>query len=502
MSGAITILGAGVAGLCAATELAARGAEVQIIDPSGGPGDHGCSWWAGGMLAPDCEGETAPEPVVRLGRAAADWWLHKSLQALTAQIAGIGGSMTLIRGRALTDILKLAATTGAAEVYWNRVEWPWIDARDCEIADALKAAGVRPRAFRIATLTDPATLMTGSGSPYKVFTPFWRAAQAALAPRMPLPAPDRLHAAPAPDGDSLESWNLLPDAPDWASGFPDRWTPGEASAHRVLERFTCEALDAYPDARDRPDLFGTSRLSPHLGWGEISARTVWHRVRLQADRGGMGKPVEKYLSEIGWRDFAYYLVHHFGDIRAASFNAQFDHFPWRDDPVSLRAWQAGRTGIPTVDAAMRELWHTGWMHNRTRMIAASYLVKHIGVHWQAGMRWFEDTLVDADPVVNAASWQWVAGSGADAAPYFRIFNPATQGAKFDPDGAYVRRWVPELAGLQTRNIHAPWAAKDGELARNRVTLGETYPRPVVDLAEGRASALAAYQHMKSGNGAD
>ena len=438
------------------------------------------------------------DPALRLspGRAA-DWWLHKSLESLAGQIAGIGGSLTLIGGCALTDIPALADRTGAAEVYWNRVDWPWIDARDCEIAGSLKAAGVRPRAFRTTTLIDPAGLMTGSGTPYKVFTAFWRAALETLSPRTPLPAPNQLRAATAPHSDALGDWKLLPTAPDWAYGFSDRWTPGETAASRALERFTSQAIGAYPDARDRPDLFGTSRLSPHLGWGEISPRTVWYRVHLQAERGGMRKPVEKYLSEIGWRDFAYYLVHHFGDLRATNFNRQYDHFPWRKDPVRLRAWRAGRTGVPTVDAAMRELWHTGWMHNRTRMIAASYLIKHIGVHWQAGMRWFEDTLVDADPVVNSASWQWVAGSGADAAPYFRIFNPASQGAKFDPEGAYVRRWVPELCALPTRYIHAPWTAKESELARLGVKLGETYPRPVVGLADGRTSALEAYRHMKS-----
>jgi deoxyribodipyrimidine photo-lyase len=437
------------------------------------------------------------DPALRLSPgAAADWWLHHALSALADDIAGLGGRLTLIRGEAERDIPALAEGLGAAEVFWNRTEWPWLDARDKRIAEALSDAGIRPRVFRAATLFDPAGLATGSGSPYKVFSAFWKAAQQLPEPRAPLPAPDALEAATGPDGDDLERWQLLPEKPDWASGFPQRWRPGEANARRMLDDFLSDRLDDYKAARDRPDQFGTSRLSPHLGWGEISPRTVWHRVRLHAERGGAFGAAEKYLAELGWRDFAYYLVHHFGDLRSVNFNRAYDRFPWREDRAGLAAWQRGRTGIPMVDAAMRELWTTGWMHNRTRMIAASYLVKHIGCHWQDGMRWFEDTLVDADPVVNAASWQWVAGSGADAAPYFRIFNPALQGEKFDPQGHYVRRWVPELARLPGRLVHAPWKAGDTELRRAGIDPGKTYPRPVVDLAAGRERALAAYSSMK------
>lgn len=427
------------------------------------------------------------DPAARLSMgAAADWWLHHSLKALAESIEKLGGTLVLREGEAETLIPELARQSGAAEVYWNRLDWPWLDARDDRIARALEAEGRRPRGFRTATLVAPGGLLNGSGRPYKVFTPFWRAALKTLDPACPQPAPERIAAADPVGSEALDDWNLLPRNPDWASNFSARWTPGEAMARRQLEAFSGERLNGYKARRDRPDLFGTSRLSPHIGWGEISLRTIWHRARLQAERGHAYGDAEKFLAEIGWRDFAYYLVHHFGDLRTENFDSRFDRFPWRDNGAGLKAWQRGRTGVPMVDAAMRELWSTGWMHNRARMVAASYLVKHIGCDWRAGMAWFEDTLVDADPLVNAVSWQWVAGSGADASPYFRIFNPATQGRTFDPDGRYVRRWVPEVADLPTRHIHAPWEA----------ATHTGYPRPVADLGTGREAALAAFEQMK------
>jgi deoxyribodipyrimidine photo-lyase len=438
------------------------------------------------------------DPALRLSPgAAADWWLHHSLTSLSGGLEDIGGRLTLRSGKAADIIPEIVRQAGVREVFWNRIEWPWLDARDRDIARALQDDDIKPRAFRAATLLDPASVLNKSGDPYKVFSAFWRAAQKDFEPRSPLPAPDRIKAADTIGSDALEDWQLLPRNPDWASGFSERWTPGEPAARKRLDSFLGDALSGYKETRDRPDLAGTSRLSPHLAWGEISPRAVWHRVQLQAERGKAYGATEKYLAEIGWRDFAYYLVHHFGDLREKNFDSKFDHFPWRENEDGLTAWQRGQTGVPMVDAAMRELWSTGWMHNRTRMIAASYLIKHLGCHWADGMRWFEDTLVDADPNVNAASWQWVAGSGADAAPYFRIFNPATQGEKFDPEGHYVRRWVPELAELPKRDIHAPWEASDGELAREGVELGKTYPRPVVGLKEGREAALEAFETMKA-----
>lgn len=429
--------------------------------------------------------------------SASDWWLHHSLTSLSADLRKRGGQpIALIEGDPEVAIPELAQKLGAAEVFWNQTGWPCQNARDSRIADTLKDDGIKPRGFRGVTLVHPPELLNGSGKPYKVFSAFWRAALKELAPKDALPAPDSLPDGPDCDGATLEDWGLLPSKPNWAKGFAERWTPGEAAARKQLDAFLKDDLADYPTHRDRPDLDETSRLSPHLAWGEISPRAVWHRVKLQAEGSGQFKAADKYLAEIGWRDFAYYLAWHFEDLRTINFNRDFDHFPWRDHAEGLQAWKEGRTGVPMVDAAMRQLWVTGWMHNRTRMIAASYLIKHIGCDWREGMRWFEDTLVDADPMVNAASWQWVAGSGADAAPYFRIFNPASQGEKFDPDGKYVRQWVEELRDVPTRHIHAPWEASEGELVRAGVTLGKTYPKPVVDLKTGRERALEAYQEMK------
>ena len=436
-------------------------------------------------------GETATAP-----GAAARWWLHHSLERLAEDLSARGARLVLRSGDPAEILPALAREASCGEIYWNRADRPEIDARDRRLARQLERSGIRPRTFRGSTLIDPASHLNGSDKPYRVFTPFWKAALRTLDPRAPLPAPTQLINGKEVASEVLEDWSLLPSRPNWASGFDQDWTPGEAGAHAKLDAFLCGPMAAYPTDRDRPDREGTSRLSPHFAWGEISPRTVWHRARDHAERGGAFQPMEKFLSEVGWRDFAIYLAFHFGDLREANFNSQFDHFPWRKNDDGLEAWKRGQTGVPIVDAAMRQLWQTGWMHNRTRMIVASYLIKHLGVHWRDGMIWFEDTLVDADLNVNAASWQWVAGSGADAAPYFRVFNPVSQGVKFDPNGVYVRRWVPELAKLDSKAIHAPWDQPDGILAMAGVTLGKTYPRPVVDLKQGRESALAAYQHMK------
>ncbi|WP_291842361.1 deoxyribodipyrimidine photo-lyase [Maricaulis sp.] len=429
--------------------------------------------------------------------AASRWWLHHSLIGLSGAISALGGKLVLRSGDAATLLPAISREAGCSEAFWNRSDVPHISARDCPLARQLESVGVKARGFRASTLIDLPTHLNGSGAPYRVFTPFWKSALKTLEPRAPLPAPTRLPAGPEIASEALDSWNLLPRAPDWSTGFDADWTPGEDAAHARLDSFLANALGQYPEDRDRPDIEGTSRLSPHLAWGEISPRTIWHRARAQAEQTGLYKQTEKFLSEVGWRDFAIYLASHFDDLRRMNFNRQFDHFPWRDNPAGLDAWKRGQTGVPIVDAAMRQLWATGWMHNRTRMIVASFLIKHLGVHWREGMDWFEDTLVDADLNVNAASWQWVAGSGADAAPYFRIFNPVTQGERFDPDGSYVRRWVPELAGLGRKQIHAPWSEPAGVLAMAGVTLGKTYPHPVIDLKTGRDQALEAYQSMKS-----
>ena len=355
------------------------------------------------------------------------------------------------------------------------------------------------RRFGGALLFEPGDIRTGDGGPYKVFTPFYKACLKAGISRAPKPAPGKI---PAPDagldGDGLEALNLLPTAPDWSGGLAEVWRPGEAGAQAQLDRFLDAAAASYKADRDRPDLAGTSRLSPHLHFGEIGPRAVWARAEASIARNGaLEGGVRAFQRELVWREFSAHLLFHFPDIPERPWRENFARFPWREDEAALQAWQRGRTGYPIVDAGMRELWETGWMHNRVRMVAASFLVKHLLLSWQAGEAWFWDTLVDADLANNAASWQWVAGSGADAAPFFRIFNPMTQGRKFDPDGDYVRRWVPELGDLPARHIHEPWSAPPDVLEAAGVDPGRTYPRPIVDHKGARERALAAFDGIRS-----
>jgi len=305
--------------------------------------------------------------------------------------------------------------------------------------------------------------------------------------------------ATAPSGESLEDWELRPRSPDWAGCIRSCWSPGEASARRKLADFIDEALEGYGVNRDLPGRDTTSLLSPHLRFGEISPRTVWAVVRNAIDKDDrLRADGEKFLSELGWREFSHYLLYHFPEIETDNFNPTFDVFDWRDDARQLDRWQRGRTGYPIVDAGMRQLWQTGYMHNRVRMIVASFLTKHLRLHWRHGEAWFWDTLVDADLASNTANWQWVAGTGADAAPYFRIFNPILQGEKFDPDGEYVRRWLPELSDLPDKVLHRPWEASASVLSAAGITIDGSYPSPIVDHAEARTAALAAFRSLKDG----
>jgi deoxyribodipyrimidine photo-lyase len=349
---------------------------------------------------------------------------------------------------------------------------------------------VRFNRMRTATLFRPDQLKTKAGGAFSVYTPFSRACLALPAPG-PLPAPASLLPLPPVSSGRLEDWGLLPTRPDWAGGLRDAWTPGEAGARERLDRFLTAALSGYAAGRDVPGMESTSMLSPHLRFGEISPVQVLHAVRARADAG-------KFVSELLWREFNHHLLWHHPSLPDAPLRGEFAAMPWRDDPAGLAAWQRGRTGIPIVDAGMRQLWQTGWMHNRVRMIVASFLVKHLLLDWRLGEAWFWDTLVDADLANNAASWQWVAGCGADAAPFFRIFNPVLQGQKFDPDGAYVVRFAPELGRLDRRYIHAPWDAPEAALAAAGIVLGETWPVPIAGLAEGRARALAAFAGLRGG----
>jgi deoxyribodipyrimidine photo-lyase len=428
---------------------------------------------------------------------ASRWWLHGSLASLAEDLKKWGGALCLRRGKTASVVGALLAETGASAIYATRGYEPWEPALEKDVARACKATGADFRLFGGRLLFEPEAIVTGDGGPYRVFTPFWKACLAADAPRAPLPKPDSPRFAEA-KSDKLEGLQLLPKRPDWAGGLRETWQPGEERAQTRLRDFIDKRLARYAEDRSRLDVSATSRLSPHLHFGEISPNQVWHSVALAASRRGARADhgTEPYLRELGWREFSYHLLHRNPAMPTEPLRPEFAALPWRDDPAGLAAWQKGETGYPIVDAAMRELWHTGFMPNRTRMIAASFLVKHLLIPWQTGADWFLDTLVDADLANNSASWQWVAGCGADAAPYFRIFNPVLQGEKFDANGDYVRRWVPELSDLPAPHIHAPWQAPDPALAQANIKLGKTYPLPIVDHARARARALAAFATIR------
>jgi deoxyribodipyrimidine photo-lyase len=422
--------------------------------------------------------------------AASLWWLDKSLRALATDLKARGAGLILRRGDSQTELRRLIAEIGADRVYMNRLWEPEAADRDADVAHALRAEGVEVKGWNGTLLAPPGSVLNGSGQPYKVFTPFNRALMASLTPPSPLPPPEALIRPADVASDDLDSWGLHPRRPDWSGGFD--WTPGEAGARAALEIFLGHGLKSYAVGRDHPAEPLTSRLSPHLHFGEIAP---WRALQAAHAAAGDGRvaagQADKFAAELGWREFSAHLLHHFPQLTTRAFRAEYDAMPWRTDPEALEAWRRGRTGYPLVDAGMRQLWTTGWMHNRVRMVVASFLIKHLLIDWREGEAWFRDTLVDADLASNVQNWQWVAGSGADAAPYFRIFNPITQGEKFDAEGRYVRRWVPELARLPDRWLHAPWTAPSEVLEAARVRLGHDYPRPIVEHTEARARALEA-----------
>lgn len=434
--------------------------------------------------APDEAGDWRPG-------AASDAWRHRSLAALDAALRRRGSHLRSFVGPSQATLQALVAATGAEAVFWNRRYEPAFERRDARIKQVLRAQGVRAESFNSALLFEPWTLRTQQERPFRVFTPFWRAALAAW--RL-APCGDAPSAIPAwkegPEGVPLAALKLAP-TPNWDSGFWQAWTPGETGAIETLETFIEGALRGYDEQRDFPDRVGTSRLSPHLHFGEIAPWRV--AAVLESQRGvANGRDIDSTLRELGWREFAHHLLHHFPHTTERNFDSRFDDFDWaRVSQTHLEAWQQGRTGVPIVDAGMRELWSTGWMHNRVRMVVASYLTKHLRYHWRHGARWFWDTLVDADLANNTLGWQWVAGTGADAAPYFRVFNPVIQSEKFDAEGRYIARWVPELARLPVPLRLAPW--------RDPVALQQAAPRypqqPVVDIGAGREAALACYRKL-------
>lgn len=430
---------------------------------------------------------------------ATRWWLQRSLEALFKSITQRGSTLTLRRGDSESVLLRLVEEIGAGAVFWNRCYEPYAIKRDTALKEKLASAGVEATSSNGALLFEPWTVKTSAGEPFKVFTPFWRACLR-MQTRAPLPAPRGLNGFADPlVSDELSSWGLLPAKPNWATTFESEWTPGEAGGIKALDRFIAERLRDYSEQRDQLGAAGTSRLSPHLRFGEISP----HQVRAAVDAAAHHEPAlqrgaDKFLAEIGWREFSANLLFHWPELPEKNWRSEFDRFAWRDDDEAFGAWTRGMTGYPVVDAAMRELWATGYMHNRARMIAASFLIKHLMIDWRRGEDWFWDTLCDADLANNAASWQWVAGCGADASPYFRIFNPVTQGERYDSNGAYVRHWIPELARLPNDVLHKPWAADAGVLADADVELGATYPAPIVDHAAARKRALDAFASLKHG----
>ena len=427
-------------------------------------------------------------PGIRPLGGAAKWWLHESLVSLEHSLAGLGIPFVLRRGAAGYVVPELVRETGATALFWNRRYGAGERAVDAELKSMLQTSGLQVESFQASLLFEPWTIRTGKDTPYSVFTAFWRACSnkaGGVRPPLPVPFPISWPAsqsdggpAPAKLSEPLAAWALQPSNPDWADGLRQTWMPGEARAHGRLREFLETDLEAYIVGRDNPAEQVTSGLSPHLRWGELSPHRIWHevqRARVQlSPRAAEG--ATKFLSELGWREFAWHVLFHFPNLADANWRQEFNVFPWRNPhPQELAAWQQGKTGYPLVDAGMRELWRTGTMHNRVRMVSASFLTKNLLIDWRVGEQWFWDTLVDADPASNPFNWQWVAGSGVDAAPYFRVFNPELQAKKFDPQGTYVRRHIPE------------WGS------------GE-YPAPILGLEESRFAAIAAHQSVKQGGG--
>ena len=422
--------------------------------------------------------------------AASRWWLHQSLQSLSESLNKVGSKLLIREGGSLEQLQVLCEELKAGSVFWNRRYEPAIIERDSQIKESLISSGIEAKSFNSALLLEPWEVKNKQGGPYKVYTPFSKFCFNSTF-RPPLPAVRSLKSLKKyPRSSALDELELEPKI-DWASGFESAWSPGERGAQNNLKRFLKNAAEQYDNQRNIPGITGTSRISPHLHFGEIGPLQVWSALNERFSKK-IPDGAHTYLKEILWREFAYHLIFHFPHTPDSPLREDFANFPWKKNKRHLAAWQKGRTGFPIVDAGMRELWHTGWMHNRVRMIVASFLVKHLLIPWQEGAKWFWDTLVDADLASNTLGWQWTAGCGADAAPYFRVFNPILQGEKFDSKGEYVRKWIPEISALPNKLIHKPWEASAEVLAHAEIKLGKSYPKPIVDHREGRENALQAY----------
>ena len=458
-----------------------------------------------GAIVPLFVLDTEAPPSETLG-GAAKWWLHHSLMALSKALAAKGTPLILAKGALDTEVERVIRQSGADALYLSRQYSPHMRSVEKAIYDRLTEAGVAVKRFAGHVMYEPDLVRTGADKPYTVFSPFWKKCRASEPAGDPLAAPLVLMpSTQTPASLPIEALDLLPKIP-WDTGFYSVWKPGRAGAEARLDEFLTTGLGAYDGRRDRPDMAGTSALSPHIRFGEISTREIRARVEaLAAQNASLQVGAEHYVRELGWREFSYHLLFNFPHLPVKPLREQFAHFPWSHSETAaditwLTKWQRGETGYPIVDAGMRQLYETGWMHNRVRMIVASFLVKELLWHWLDGLSWFHDCLVDADIASNAASWQWAAGSGADAAPYFRIFNPILQGEKFDPKGDYVRTYVPELANCPTKYIHKPFEAPGMDLIANGIQLGKSYPNPVVDRVKARDRALAALQESKAALG--
>lgn len=438
------------------------------------------------IWAPEEEQEWAPG-------AASRWWLHYSLEKLQEELKKMGLTLIFRHHSSLQSLLDLIKLTGADTVFWNRRYEPAIIQRDSFIKTELHAQGVKVQSFNSNLLFEPGTINNKQGKPFQVFTSFWKHCLQSTPLAPPIPKPQNCIGYPdSLPSDSLAQLGLLPKI-SWDSGFKSHWKPGSIGAKQKLNHALNHVIGLYAEQRDRLDLDGVSQLSPHLHFGELSPRMVWQAVMERFKQDDPNSAA--FLRQLGWREFAYHLLYYFPHTPTEPLRIDFSSFPWQEHYPSLRAWQKGETGYPVVDAGMRQLWTTGWMHNRARLIVASFLAKDLLIHWREGAKWFWDTLVDADLANNTLGWQWVAGCGADAAPYFRIFNPVIQGEKFDETGDYIRQWVPELRALPNKWIHAPWEAPDDVLKAAGITLGVTYPKPIIDHHQARERALEAYAKL-------
>ena len=431
-------------------------------------------------------GEYAP------GRASM-WWLNYSLISLKESLLG---NLSIYKGNPIEIITDLTSRLPINSIYWNRSYEPWLTKRDKEIKKILKSLNLVVKSSNGSLLWEPWEINKEDGTPYKVFTPFFRkGCLQTRSPRQPLSKPEKInYTYDIKKSLQIDQLNLLPKA-KWESELGQHYVIGEKGAYKRLERFISQGLDQYKEGRNFPSKPYVSRLSPHLRFGEISPNQVWHTLVNMGD----DKNINHFCSELGWREFSYNLLYHNPDLPKKNLQSKFDNFPWQENRMALKAWQKGQTGVPMVDAGMRELWQTGYMHNRVRMIVGSFLVKNLRLHWHHGERWFWDTLVDADLANNSASWQWIAGCGADAAPYFRIFNPITQGEKFDPNGDYIRSYVPEISNLPNKYLFCPWEAPASVLDSSGIKLGQTYPEPIISIRVSREKALEAFKSLKENN---